>query len=155
MPNLRAAPGETVELRSEDLLSAGRVAGRQLCTDVPRVGGQAGGGRQERSVLQCRVLARGCPEVPAGSPVPEAALPPAEGSLTWASRPSTGEGRWGAAGMLGQALWKAGGPGLSSRLELDACRAGAVLGTQNRSSASCSIRCQETCLVLAGRGSCQ
>lgn len=57
--------------------------------------------------------------------------------------------------MLGQALWKAGGPGLSSRLELDACRAAAVLGTQNRSSASFSIRCQETCLVLAGRGSCQ
>ena len=57
--------------------------------------------------------------------------------------------------MLGQALWEAGGPGLSSRLELDACRAGPVLGTQNQSSASYSIWCQETCLVLGGRGSYQ
>lgn len=57
--------------------------------------------------------------------------------------------------MLAQAPREAGGPSLSSRLELDACRAGATLGTQNQSSARYSVRCQETHPVLAGRGSCQ
>ena len=77
---------------------------------------QAGGARKVGAVSSA-LVGPGCgrPEVPAGSPVPEAALTLVEGSLTWASGPSTQEGRWGAAGTMGQALQEAGGPGLSSR----------------------------------------
>lgn len=78
---------------------------------------QAGGGARKVGAVSSALLGPGCgrPEVPAGSPVPEAALPPVEGSLTWASGPSAQEGCWEAADMLGQAPQEDGGPGLSSR----------------------------------------
>ena len=81
-----------------------------------RQAGRRGGARKVGAVSSA-LVGPGCgrSEVPAGSPLPEAALTPVEGSLTWASSPSTQEGHWGAAGMLGQALQEAGGPGLSSQ----------------------------------------
>lgn len=104
-----------VEPRNEDLPGAGCVAGRQLCAHVPQAGRR--GGARKVGAVSSALLGPGCgrPEVPAGSPVPEAALPPVEGSLTWASGPSAQEGCWEAADMLGQAPQEDGGPGLSSR----------------------------------------